>query len=112
MYALDPGGSLKWKFQTGGGIERSPAVAADGTVYFGSTDGSMYALNPDGSAKWQFESDGAIQSSPTIGPDGRVYFTSKDGYLYALKGRSPLASSPWPKFHHDLRNTGRAGGSR
>ena len=112
MYALDPSGSLKWKYQTGGGIEGSPAVAADGTVYFGSTDGSMYALNPDGSAKWQFESDGAIQSSPTIGPDGRVYFTSKDGYLYALKGRSPLASSPWPKFHHDLRNTGRAGGSR
>jgi outer membrane protein assembly factor BamB len=108
LYALDAGGTRKWKYQTGGGVTASPAIAADGTVYFGSADYSIYALNPDGSAKWQFDTDGAIQSSPTIGPDGKVYFTSSDGYLYALKGKSPLASSPWPKFHHDLRNTGRA----
>jgi len=113
LYALNPdNGSLKWKYLTGGSVSASPTVASDGTIYFGSADNSVYALNPDGTAKWQFESDGAIQSSPTIGPDGKVYFTSRDGYLYALKGRSPLAGSPWPKFHHDLRNTGRYGGGR
>ncbi len=112
LYALNPNGTLKWKYLTGGSVSASPTIASDGTVYFGSADNSVYALNPDGTAKWQFESDGAIQSSPTIGPDGKVYFTSKDGYLYALKGRSPLASSPWPKFHHDLKNTGRVGGGR
>jgi outer membrane protein assembly factor BamB len=112
LYALNPDGSLKWKYLTGGSVGASPAIASDGTIYFGSADNSVYALNPDGSAKWQFESVGAVQSSPTIGPDGKVYFTSKDGYLYALKGTSPLAGSPWPKFHHDLRNTGRVGGSR
>jgi outer membrane protein assembly factor BamB len=112
LRALNPDGTLKWKYLTGGGVSASPAIASDGTVYFGSADNSVYALNSDGTAKWQFESDGAIQSSPTIGPDGKVYFTSKDGYLYALKGTSPLASSPWPKFHHDLRNTGRAGGGK
>jgi outer membrane protein assembly factor BamB len=112
LYALNPVGSLKWKYLTGGSVSVSPTIASDGTIYFGSSDYSVYALNPGGTAKWQFETDGAIQSSPTIGPDGKVYFTSKDGYLYALKGTSPLASSPWPKFHHDLRNTGRAGGGR
>jgi outer membrane protein assembly factor BamB len=112
LYALNPDGSLKWKYLTGASVSASPTIASDGTIYFGSADNSVYALNPDGTAKWQFESDGAIQSSPTIGPDGKVYFTSKDGYLYALKGKSPLASSPWPKFHHDLRNTGRSGGGR
>jgi outer membrane protein assembly factor BamB len=108
LYALNTDGTLKWRYLAGGGIEGSPAIAVDGTIYFGSTDGSVYALNANGSAKWQFESDGAVQSSPTIGRDGRVYFTSKDGYLYALKGTSPLANSSWPKFHHDLQNTGRA----
>jgi len=112
LYALDPNATRKWKYPTGGGVAAAPAIASDGTIYFGSADNSVYALNPDGTAKWQFESDGAIQSSPTIGPDGKVYFTSKDGYLYALKGRSPLAGSPWPKFHHDLKNTGRVGGGR
>jgi len=109
LYALNPDGSFKWSYPTGGSIATTPAIAADGTIYFGSADYSVYALTPEGAAKWQFETDGAIQSSPTIGPDGRVYFTSKDGYLYALKGTSPLAGSPWPKFHHDLKNTGRAG---
>ncbi len=112
LYSLNPDGSSKWHYATGGGIEGSPAVAADGTIYFGSADGSVYALNAAGSARWQFEADGAIQSSPTIGPNGRVYVTSKDGYLYALKGTSPLASSAWPKFHHDLQNTGRANSAR
>jgi outer membrane protein assembly factor BamB len=112
LYALHPDGSLKWEYATGGSVSASPAVASDGTIYFGSSDNSVYALNPDGTAKWQFESDGAIQSSPTIGPDGRVYFTSRDGYLYALKGTSPLAGSAWPKFHHDLRNSGRAGAAK
>ena len=109
---MNPDGTLKWKYLTGGSVSASPTIASDGTIYFGSADNSVYALNPDGTAKWQFESDGAIQSSPTIGPDGKVYFTSKDGYLYALKGRSTLAGSPWPKFHHDLKNTGRVGGGR
>ena len=112
LYALNPDGSLKWRYLTGGSVSASPAIASDGTIYIGSADYSVYALNPGGTAKWQFETDGAIKSSPAIGPDGKVYFTSSDGYLYALKGRSPLAGSPWPKFHHDLRNTGRAGGGK
>ena len=112
FYALNPNGTLKWRYRTGGILEAAPAVGSDGTVYFGSTDHYLYALNHDGSQKWQFESDGAVRSSPTIGSDGTVYFTSDDGYLYALKGTSPLAGSAWPKFHHDLKNTGRVGGGR
>jgi outer membrane protein assembly factor BamB len=112
LYALDPNGTLKWRYQTGGSIAGSPAIAADGTIYFGSADYSVYALNSQGAARWQYEADGGIKSSPTIGPDGKIYFTSGDGYLYALKGTSPLAGSAWPKFHHDIRNTGRASTGR
>jgi len=110
FYALNPDSTLRWRFEPHGSTYSSPAVSSDGTVYFGSW-GNFYALRPDATLKWRYETGGGIASSPTIGSDGTVYFTSNDGYLYALKGTSPLADSPWPKFHHDLRNTGQAGAS-
>jgi outer membrane protein assembly factor BamB len=112
LHALNPDGTLKWRYQTGSNVDASPAIASDGTVYFGSNDDCIYALNPDSTLKWRYETGADVESSPTIGEDGTVYFTSGDGYLYALKSTSPLADSPWPKFHHDLKNTGRVGGGR
>jgi outer membrane protein assembly factor BamB len=112
LYALNPDSTLKWRYLAGGNVDAGPAIAADGTIYFGSDDNSLYALYLDGTLKWRYETDGSINSPPTIGADGTVYFISEDGYLYALKGASPLADSPWPKFHHDIRNTGRVGGGK
>jgi|WetSurMetagenome_2_1015567.scaffolds.fasta_scaffold26156_2 outer membrane protein assembly factor BamB len=113
LFALNPDGTLKWSYQTGGNIRySSPAIASDGTVYFGSTDNFLYALYSDGTLKWHYETGENVEAAPTLGQDGTVYFLSNDGYLYALKGTSPLADSPWPKFHHDLRNTGCVGGGR
>ena len=112
LFALNPDGTVKWYYLTNGYTSYgSSAIAADGTVYFTSSE-DFYALHSDGTLKWRYETGGYPHSSPAIGPDGTVYFTSSDGYLYALKGPSPLADSPWPKFHHDLRNTGRVGGGR
>ncbi|MBI1801251.1 MAG: hypothetical protein HYR71_06450, partial [Chloroflexi bacterium] len=31
-----------------------PVIAADGTVYIGSTNSTLLALRPDGSKKWEF----------------------------------------------------------
>jgi len=113
FYALNPDGTQKWRYQTGGDISySSPAIGSDGTIYVGSQDNYLYALNPDATLKWRYETDGDIRTAPTIGPDGTVYFACHDGYLYALKGAGTLASTPWPKFHHDPRNTGRVGGGR
>ncbi len=111
FYAINPDGSLRWRFKTGNAIKSSPAISSDGTIYFGSDDGFLYALNKDGSLKWNFKAGGEITSSPGIGSDGTVYFTCEDGYLYALYGSAPLANTPWPKFRHDLKNTGRVGGN-
>jgi outer membrane protein assembly factor BamB len=105
LYALNPDGTLKWRFETGGYVNTGPALAEDGTIYVGSGDGYLYAVNADGTLKWQYQTGGSVESSPNIGTDGTVYFASGDGYLYALDGKSPLASAPWPKYHHDVRNT-------
>jgi len=44
LYALNPDGTLRWKFETGDGIFASPRISRDGTVYVGSWDGCLYAL--------------------------------------------------------------------
>jgi len=84
LYAINPDGSLKWKFETGDWVKSSPAIGNDGTIYVGSNDRYLYAINPDGSLKWKFKTGDCISSSPAIGNDGTIYVGSDDGYLYAI----------------------------
>jgi outer membrane protein assembly factor BamB len=45
VYALDAySGRLRWKYQSGGAIDASPAVA-DAKVYIASLDGKLYVLD-------------------------------------------------------------------
>jgi outer membrane protein assembly factor BamB len=71
----------EWDFYTLSGIQSSPAIAADGTIYVGSE--YFYAVNPtDGSEKWAF--DASVYSSPAIGTDGTIYVGSRDHNVYAI----------------------------
>lgn len=92
-------GALKWKFVTGGFVG-SPAVAVDGTVYVGSTDGNLYALDHTGSAKWQVPHSSQPDfgpPDPVIGSDGTIYFGSSifgssGARLYAV---DPVGGIKW-----------------
>ena len=84
VYALNPDGTTKWEFHTGGNIISSPAIGVDGIIYIGSYDSSLYAINPDGSKKWEFITDNRIMASPAIGADGTIYFCSYGNILYAI----------------------------
>jgi outer membrane protein assembly factor BamB len=44
LYAINPDGSLRWKFATGSTVDSSPAIGNDGSLYFGSEDHNLYAL--------------------------------------------------------------------
>jgi hypothetical protein len=92
------------------GIPSTPAVAADGVIYYGSLDANrnaaLYAINPDGTTNWIFATCGERVGSPTIARDGTVYVVADVGFL-ALKGNAPLAKSAWPKLGQNLRNTGK-----
>ena len=59
---------LEWKYATGSGIESSPAMGVDGTIYVGSYDNNLYALNPtDGSLKWEYATGGgSIPPRPSV----------------------------------------------
>jgi len=90
-----PTPALRWKFQTGGGITSSPAVAY-GRIYFGSNDGNLYALNLEGVLLWKFSTPSPIRTTPAVGSDGTIYVGSclrcpypdpsggPEGVLYAI----------------------------
>jgi hypothetical protein len=100
LYALNPGGTLKWRYQTGVNMNSSPAIGSDGTIYVGShdhyiaglDDHYLYALNPSGSLKWQFRTGDRVFSSPAIGSDGTIYVGSQGPYFYAL---NPDGTQKW-----------------
>jgi outer membrane protein assembly factor BamB len=97
LHAINPDGTLKWRHGSTLQAQPTPAIAADGTIYYGAWDNNMYALNPDGSLKWEYVNEGIVQSiatSPAIGHDGTVYFTSTDFHIYAL---TPDGELKWKK---------------
>ncbi|MBI5253051.1 MAG: PQQ-binding-like beta-propeller repeat protein [Euryarchaeota archaeon] len=96
-------GTVKWTFETGAGIESSPTIALDGTIYIGSHDNKLYALNPDGTLKWKFNAGEpvyikewdvwkGIPSAPSIDKDGTIYFVAPPIYMFAL---NPDGSEKW-----------------
>ena len=85
-------GTVKWSFETGGGVNFSPAIGTDGTIYVGSLDRKLYAINPDGTAKWSFQTGLPVHSSPAIAPDGSIYVGSLDRKLYAI---NPDGTEKW-----------------
>jgi outer membrane protein assembly factor BamB len=44
LYAINPDGSLKWRYDTGDKVYSSPAIGSDGTIYAGSDDDNLYAI--------------------------------------------------------------------
>ncbi|GAB5562312.1 MAG: hypothetical protein SynsKO_39590 [Synoicihabitans sp.] len=91
-------GDVLWSYSTlstaaAGGIVSSPAVGADGTIYFGIEIGSstslnptgrVLALNPDGTEKWTVDLDDWVDASPLVGIDGTIYLGCWNGNFYAF----------------------------
>lgn len=95
FWAINPDGSIKWAFETGDGVESSPALGHDGTIYFGSYDSCFYAVTDNGTSgalKWKYKTRGPIDGSPTVDGDGTIYIASRDSTLYAF---NPDGSIKW-----------------
>ena len=91
LYAMNPDGSVKWTFESGGGAtSSSPAIASNGDVYFACNDGYLYAVDSDGNEKWKYNNGDLFFSSPTIGSNDVIYFGSWDNALTALDSSGQL----------------------
>lgn len=98
--AQQPGDKL-WEFATGAGIEYSPAIGADGTIYIAcgglmSAVHKLYALNPDGSKKWEAGAANPFSTAPAVASDGTIYIGSVGGIDGdRLKAYNPDGSKKW-----------------
>ena len=61
MYALNPDGSLKWRFATGGHVGTAPSILPDGTIVVGSQDNLIYGIKPDGTKRWDFRAGDDVE---------------------------------------------------
>ena len=60
----------KWRYSAGAPIYTTPAIADDGTIVFGTSDGgsgSLYAISPGGSERWSVQGLGPTEASVAIG---------------------------------------------
>ncbi len=73
VFALTPSGAQKWVFTAPDWVDSTPAVGADGTVFFGCWNGYLYALRADGTKRWEFKAGSFIASSPALASDGTIY---------------------------------------
>ena len=118
VLAISPEGKINWRFTvesihfTPDDVYSTPAIGADGLIYFTAETGFIYALNPDGTLNWKQDLECGINwSSPTLIDDGTIYIgglKNDGGSLFAVQSDSPgLAGSPWPTFRQNNKNTGR-----
>jgi outer membrane protein assembly factor BamB len=97
LYALTPGGRLRWRYDTGEPVRSSPAIgraAGRGhhdVVYVGSSNGKLYAIDAaTGRRRWSYDTTPAnpllrvrnnLNASPALGRTG-LYIAGEDGFVY------------------------------
>ncbi len=86
-----PAASVRWTFLTEAEITSSPAIGADGSVYFSSTDGNLYRLKPDGTEIWRCRIGGGSDGSPVLAENGNVFIAAGHNVLII----SPAGSKLW-----------------
>ena len=66
-------------------IRSDPAMAPDGSIFFGSYDHNLYKLDPDGQLLWKVATGGAIYGPVTLDTSTDTAFVgSFDSHLYAV----------------------------
>ena len=85
----------EWDFKAAdiaGGVDASPVVGLDGTIYVTFEKGMIYALYPSGVQKWSYATGDIISASAVVQNNGGVLYVSSGSYLLAL---SPSGSLIW-----------------
>ncbi len=95
LNAINPDGTLKWKFDVDDLIGGTPVIGKNDIIYLTDFDSYLYAVKPDGSLKWKVKigEEKHQPSTPAIGVDGTIYAGNKDGhtdYLYAVSPKGML----------------------
>jgi outer membrane protein assembly factor BamB len=78
-------GTVRWSFDSQrAGSGSSPAIDAEGTVYFAAVDSVFAVDGATGALVWAHAVGGQPTSSPAIGGDGTIYVRLENGVVYAI----------------------------
>ncbi|MEM7138543.1 MAG: PQQ-binding-like beta-propeller repeat protein [Myxococcota bacterium] len=84
--ALNPDGSLRWRYAAGQKIYPTALVVGT-SVVFGTNQGELASLTLEGQPRWKLPLEDVIDASATLGPDGRIYVVANGAYAVDLLGR-------------------------
>jgi len=93
LFAVNPGGGLKWEYDTGHVIVTSLAIRYappgespqhDGTIYVGLANGQVLAVSPEGQLVWALQTGCTVEGSPAIAKDGTIYVGTRSSALFAI----------------------------
>ena len=110
VYALNPNGTVKWRYvpvEKTGAFEAPPAVDASGNVYIQQNVQGLRAISPTGALRWTGIDEADFGwATPTIGPDGTIYMAG-DFYGQAaqyIRAWNPNGTPKWTRS--DLPKSG------
>jgi len=86
MYAINPGGSVKWATPVDGWVPSSVIIDPMGHLYFGTRGNTIYCLGAsDGGVIWSYPTGDIVRATAAIAPDGTMYIGGHDAVLRAFK---------------------------
>jgi outer membrane protein assembly factor BamB len=87
LYAVDLGGTLKWKYSVGSNIYQAVMnTDLEGNIYFSSTNGYLHSVDRNGELNWKTNLSNNLRAQSTvISPDGMtIYIAGRDSNFFAL----------------------------
>ncbi len=112
LWAISPEGKKLWGSVGGEDypFDASPVVLASGRICCVTRNGMLCYETPKGEIERQYYLYCYGYGSPAVGPNGNIYVpdcgaAAASGFT-SLRAGVALASSPWPKFRGNARNTG------
>lgn len=85
LYAIDPGGTLRWQAPLVDDPVGTPALGGNGEIFVAGSNGSLSAFGSAGQLLWQVDptSSARVIASPIVGPQGIIFYPF-EGFIRAV----------------------------
>eukprot|EP01031_Cornospumella_fuschlensis_P024809 gene24809-29980_t len=85
-------GDFYWSILTDGQLSGEPVVGTDGSIYFGTSTGTVYSLSAFGELQWNYslktgpndQVNHEIMNSPALSANNRLFVSAFDDYVYCF----------------------------
>lgn len=90
LIAMNPNGTVKWKFPMNWRIYDEVALDSYGNIYIGSGDRHIYCIYPNGTLRWKYNTKEMVFTSPLVDINDFIYIIDRYGYVYSFFNNGSL----------------------